>query len=157
MKPTLYLETTVPSYLTAWSSRDVVMLAHQQVTHEWWESRREAYEVFISQIVLDEAAMGDTAAARRRLALLTGFPLLDITQEVERLAAIYLQQIPLPEKAFRDALHLAIACAHGMDYLVTWNCTHIARGEVKRALESINAQEGIVSPTICTPEELLGE
>jgi len=85
MKPTLYLETTVPSYLTAWSSRDVVMLAHQQVTHEWWESRREAYEVFISQIVLDEAAMGDTAAARRRLALLTGFPLLDITQEVERL------------------------------------------------------------------------
>ena len=155
MKSSLYLETTIPSYLTAWPFRDVVVLAHQQLTREWWDSRRDDFELFISQVVLDEAAMGDADAAKRRLELLADLPLLDATAEVQRMAALYIREIPLPARAARDAAHMALASVHGLEYLLTWNCTHIARGEVKRALLRINTAQGIETPTICTPEELM--
>jgi predicted nucleic acid-binding protein len=157
MKPTLYLETTIPSYLTARPFRDVVVLAHQQITIEWWDRRRSDFEIFVSQVVLDEAAMGDADAAKRRLESLASLPLLEANEEVQRMAHIYTRQIPLPPRAARDAAHMAFASVHGIEYLLTWNCTHIARGEVKRALLRINTAEGIETPTICTPEELMEE
>ena len=156
MKPTLYMETSVPSYYTALPSRDIVVLAHQEITREWWNVCIFRYEVFVSELVIREALRGDPEAAKRRVEAITLFPVLEITPEAERLAGIYLRKIPILRESLRDALHLAIASAHGIDYLVTWNCTHIARGEVKKALEQINDLEGIVTPTICTPEELTG-
>jgi len=156
MKETLYLETTIPSYLTANLSRDVVVLAHQQITHEWWQRAEERYEIHVSELVVTETSRGDPEAARKRLAIVQRFPVLKIEPEAEKLAAVYLQEIPLLGAAARDALHLAVASTTGMDYLVTWNCTHIARGEVKKAVERINDMGEIGTPTICTPEELLG-
>lgn len=152
---TLYLETTIPSYLTARPSTDVVILGHQHITREWWKTQALHFDIFVSELVHEEIARGDTDAVDRRLAAIERFPVLAVTDEATELAAVYLQDMTLPERASADALHLALATLNGMDYLLTWNCRHIARGSVKRALPLINAARGFGSPTICTPEELL--
>ncbi|MBS3733748.1 MAG: type II toxin-antitoxin system VapC family toxin [Phycisphaerae bacterium] len=156
VRPSVYLETTVVSYYTALPSRDIVVLAHQQLTAEWWHRHMHDYEVLVSALVLEEAAQGNEAAAQRRLEAMEDFPVLEITQEAENLASVYKDQIAVLADSGRDALHLAIASASGADYLVTWNCRHIARAIVRRELEGINDQQGIATPTVCTPEELLG-
>lgn len=156
MKPKLYLETTVPSYLTAWPSRDLIRASHQQITKEWWETRRTAFEIYISQFVLDEAGAGDEDAARERLAALKDFPILDLTEEVADLAAALVESLALPGKASTDATHIAIAAVHNMHFLLTWNCTHIANAEMAVAFENTCFQHGFSCPVICTPEELMG-
>src|SRR5947209_7105533 len=125
MKPTVYVETTVPSYLTAWPSRDLVWAAEQQLTRDWG-ARRSEYELRVSSLVLLECRAGDPDAAALRLAVLDGVPVLAQTPEVEALAAALLREVPLPARAGADALHIAVATVHGAGYLVTWNCTHIA-------------------------------
>ena len=156
LKARLYLETTVPSYLTAWPSRDLIRASHQQITREWWQSRRADFEVFISQLVLDEAAAGDPTAARERLAVLAGFPLLDLTEEVISLATDLVASLTLPAKASTDAAHIALAAIHRMDFLLTWNCTHIANAEMAIVIQGVCRENGFTAPVICTPEELMG-
>ncbi len=156
MKPTVYIETTVVSYHVARPSRDLIVAAHQQITQEWWERRLADCHGFISELVIQEASQGDSAAVAQRLAALEGFAVLSITSEAEQLAATYLANIPLLESAIRDALHLAVASVSGMEYLATWNCAHIARAEVRQAVRRQNDELGLDTPTICTPEELLG-
>src|SRR5947209_4719765 len=153
MKPRVYLETTIPSYLTAWPSRDLVRAAHQQITREWWELRH-GYEVFVSQLVVRECQAGDPGAAAARLAALAGLPLLEQSEAVEALARALRDQVPLPERATADALHIATAAAHGMDYLLTWNCTHIANVALRGRIEAVCRKAGFEPPAICTPEEL---
>ncbi len=157
MKPRVYLETTIPSYLTAWVSRDLVMSAHQQVTRDWWQTRRHDFEIFISQYVIDEASAGDPDAARRRLELLADLPLLDPNDDVLDLADELVRRIPLPARAAADALHIAIATVNEIQFLLTWNCTHIANAELRGVIESICREFGYQPPVICTPEELLKE
>ena len=157
MKLRLYLETTIPSYLTSRPSRDLITAGHQQVTREWWDKRRGDFHIYISQFVLDEAMAGDPAAARERLKGLQPLPLLDITPEVEALTSGILASGKIPRKAATDAAHIAIAAVHGMDFLVTWNCVHIANAVIVRAIASICREYGCECPVICTPEELLGE
>ncbi len=156
LQPKLYLETTVPSYLTAWPSRDLIRAGHQQITREWWRIRRDAFDIFVSQFVLDEAAAGDTEAARARLQALQNYPLLDITEEVDELAAAFIKTLALPPKAVTDAAHIAVAAVHGMHFLLTWNCTHIANAEMAVAIEQVCGEHGLACPVICTPEELMG-
>ncbi|MBI5528103.1 MAG: type II toxin-antitoxin system VapC family toxin [Deltaproteobacteria bacterium] len=156
MKLSLYVETSVPSYYVSRDSRDVVVLAHQQITRAWWETRLPDFRAFVSPVVLEEARAGDPEQARKRLEVLAGFEILEAGENVERLAARYMAEFKLPGGAIRDAAHLAFACVHEMDFLVTWNCAHIANAEVVRRLAKINAEAGISTPTICTPEELLG-
>ena len=155
--PVLYLETTVVSYLVARPSRDVVVLAHQEITRQWWTARREAFSIYVSPVVLEEAALGDAEQARERLQLLAPYPVLSASDHVEQIAAAYLRELRLPERALRDAAHLAFACTYAVDYLLTWNCAHIANAEVRRQLARVNDRLGLVTPVICTPEELLGE
>jgi hypothetical protein len=157
MAARVYLETTIPSYLTAWLSRDLVMAAHQQTTNEWWETRRQDFELFISQFVLDEVSLGDAEAAKRRLAVLVDVPLLDASEDVYTLATELMNRVPLPPKAAADSLHIAIAAVHGMDYLLTWNCTHIANATLRGTIEMVCRESGYEPPVICTPEELLKE
>jgi hypothetical protein len=155
MKPRLYLETTIPSYLSAWPSRDLVRAAHQQVTREWWEQRRGEFDLFVSQVVVRECQGGDAAAAAARLEMIRGLPLLEQTFEAEALADSLLHGVPLPERAAVDALHVGIAAAQGMDYVLTWNCTHIANASLRPRIESVCRNHGYEPPIICTPNELL--
>lgn len=155
MKPRLYLETTIPSYLTAWASRDLIVAAHQQLTKEWWRTRRDVFEICISQFVLDEAGAGDADAARERLEVLKPLPMLDVTESVLQLASALLQSGVIPNKAARDAAHIAISAVHRMDYLMTWNCAHIANAMIIKTVQAICVQKGFSCPVICTPEELM--
>ena len=157
MKPRIYLETTIPSYLTAWPSRDLIRAAHQQITREWWQQRRPQFELFISQVVVRECQAGDAGAAAQRLEILRDLPLLEQTEEATSLAQVLLEQIPLPDRAAVDALHIAVAAVHGMDYLLTWNCTHIANAALRDQIGSVCREGGYEPPAICTPEELLSE
>jgi len=157
MKSRLYLETTIPSYLTSRPSRDLIIAGHQQVTIEWWENRRETFQLYISQLVVDEAGAGDPVAALKRLKVLQSLPLLDITPEVVELASSILASGKIPRKAATDAAHIAIAAVHGMDFLVTWNCLHIANAAIAKSLAFICREHACECPVICTPEELMGE
>lgn len=157
MKPKLYLETTIPSYLISWPSRDLIIAGHQQITREWWEKRRDAFQIYISQLVVDEARAGDPGAARERMKAIQDFPVLDITPEAGVLASGILASGIIPRKAGTDAAHIAIAAVHGMDFLVTWNCVHLANAVIAKAVAKICRQHGCECPVICTPEELLGE
>lgn len=156
MKPTVYIETTVPSYLTAWPSRDLVRAAHQQITREWW-SRREAFELYSSRLVVRECQAGDAEAAAERLLVLKGIPLLQQGPEVSALAEALLRNVPLPERAAADTLHIATSAVHGMMYLLTWNCTHIANVVLRTQIEAVCRASGYEPPLICTPEELTSE
>jgi predicted nucleic acid-binding protein len=155
-KETVYIETTVVSYLTAWLSRDLIRAAHQQITQEWWHKRRDDFEIFVSEFVINEASAGDTEAAEKRLEALDNIALLDVTLEVENLAKKLIADNALPAKAVTDALHIAVASVHGIDYLLSWNCKHIANAERQSAIEKVCEEQGHKCPKICTPEELLG-
>ncbi len=125
MKPTLYLETTIPSYLKAKQSRDIIQTARQQITSEWWDSRLNDFDIFISQVVIDEASEGDKVASTKRMEAIKTFPLLDVTEEVVDLAEKIIIKKIIPEKAVRDALHIAVATFHEMSFLLSWNCKHM--------------------------------
>lgn len=152
-----YLETSFISYLTARPSRDLVIAARQQITLEWWSKRRGDFELVTSQLVLDEAGQGDADAARQRLSLLEGAVLLQVTPEAEELAHAIILEGALPGRAFADALHIAVATVHDVDYLVTWNCAHIANAEIMPRVGRTCATFGFNLSFICTPDELLGE
>lgn len=157
MTKRVYFETTIPSYLAAWPSRDLLQAARQQITHQWWNNQRQHYDLCISQTVLDEAASGDIEAARRRLPFLQNLPLLDLTEAVNDVAKAIMDSRLLPERATRDAIHIAIASVHGIDILLTWNCRHIANAAIMKELGEVIAQCGYELPILCTPEELLGD
>jgi len=156
MAQRVYLETTIPSYLTAWPSRDLIIAGHQQLTKEWWATRRTDFELCISQFVLDEAGAGDAQAAQERMAILSSLPLLDVSDAVMELASAILQSGAIPAKAARDAAHIAISAVHEIDFLLTWNCAHIANAQIVKKVQAICTQHGFLCPLICTPEELMG-
>ncbi|MCC6493666.1 MAG: type II toxin-antitoxin system VapC family toxin [Pirellulales bacterium] len=154
MMPSVYLETTIPSYLTAWRSPELVMAARQQITREWWDSRRQDFELFVSQLVIDEASAGDSTAATRRLEALEGITLLEFGDDANALSKLLIRQLSLPVRAESDAVHIALAVVNGMDYLLTWNCTHIANATLRPRIEEACRAFGYRMPVICTPEEL---
>ena len=156
MSDTVYIETTIVSYLAARPSEDVMVAAHQAVTRNWWDTKRVQFELYASELVVTEASLGDQAVAERRLSYLKDVRLLDITTNTRSLARALLDRAGLPSKAGADALHIAIAAINGMDYLLTWNCAHIANAQIRRKVERICIEMDIEPPTICTPEELLG-
>jgi hypothetical protein len=157
MKATIYIETTFISYLTAWPSRDVVVAGHQQVTREWWNDCRGRYELCISQLVIQEASAGDSQAAKERLEILSQMKLLPTTEVAVELAELLVSSAALPAKAAADALHVAISATSGVDYLLTWNCRHLANASMRSRIETACEARGYRPPIICTPEELLEE
>ncbi len=154
---TVYIETSIPSYLTARPSRDVRATAWQLITTEWWEQEKTKYQLFTSELVLAEAAAGDPDAAQRRLASLADIPELGISDEAKHLAARLVADGGIPAHAEADALHVAIASVHAIDYLLTWNCRHIDNAATKPIVRSTCAVVGYPCPEICTPLELLSE
>ena len=154
MKPRVYIETSVVSYLTARSNRDLIVAAHQQITTELW-GRRAAFEFYASELVLAEAGKGDAQAAAQRLMALNGIPLLKVSSQARDLGKLLVQELAIPAKAIEDAYHVAVAAVQGMDYLITWNCTHIANLQMQRKIERICIDAGYIPAVIGTPEELL--
>ena len=157
MAKRVYIETTIPSYLAAWPSRDIIQAARQQLTHDWWNNERLNYDLCVSETVLDEAAAGDVDAAERRLILIENLPLLDLTDAVNDVAKKIMESGLLPLRATRDAIHIAVSAVHAVDILLTWNCKHIANAAIMKELSMIVADCGFAIPIICTPEELLGD
>ena len=131
------------------------MAANQETTREWWANRKDAFELFVSQTVIKESSAGDKDAAQRRLEFLKPFPRLDITEEVEPLAAKLIADVPLPPKTQADALHIAVAAVNKMNYLLTWNCTHIANATLRSRIEAVCRSQGYEPPVVCTPQEML--
>lgn len=151
-----YLETTFISYLVARPSRDILVAAHQQATQEWWADRRVDFEICLSQVVIDEASAGDPAEVQKRLAIISGLPVLEITGEAETLTDAIVAAGILPPHALRDAAHVAVAAVHTIDYLLTWNCRHLANAQIAPRIALVCEKLGHRMPIICTPEELMG-
>jgi predicted nucleic acid-binding protein len=151
---TIYLETTIPSYLASRPSRDLVVAAHQQITHDWWAQAKNRFELFVSEAVLEEIRAGDPEAAARRMDTVRGLPVLALTEKVRRLVRVYSARLGLPPHAGADVVHIALAVTYELDYLVTWNCKHIANGQIVYRLIEINRELGKRTPLILTPEEL---
>ena len=156
MRAKVYVETTIVSYLAARPSRDLVTAAHQQITRDWWDSRKDAFDLYVSKFVLDEAASGDPVVAQKRLASLAGIPILHLTSRIMELADDLVKSGVLPAVATIDAFHISTATVYGCDYLLTWNCRHIANGEIIRSVRTVATRQGFELPLICTPEELMG-
>lgn len=147
----LYVETSVVSYLTAKPSQNPDLLQDQQITREFWRTHLGNFEVYVSEAVFAEAERGDSEAAKRRIKILEPLHLLPTSGAVDELVAIYLQAGLIPEEARLDATHIAMASANGMNYLLTWNCRHMANSMVRSKLAEINQARGIPVPRICTP------
>lgn len=155
MKPKVYLETTIPSLLTAWPSRDLLMAGQQQATRDWWDQRRHRYQLFISGLVLAECRRGDVTAVRSREEVLAGCGVLEFPESAQELARKILASKLLPAKAAVDAAHIAVAAVHQVDFLLTWNCRHIANATIVDEVRAICAAAGYPPPVICTPLELM--
>lgn len=155
MKPTVYIETSVVSYLTAWTSSQLVLAGQQQATREWWQQCREDFDLFISYFVLQEASRGDPEAAERRTGALKGISELVVTKEAERLASALVDDLRLPPNAELDAYHIAVAATNRIDFLLTWNCRHIANPRFRYRIEEICRKHGFEPPVICTPSDLM--
>lgn len=151
----VFVETTIPSYLVVRSARDVVQIARQQTTRDWWDHCRGTHELFTSQIVLDEAGAGDAALARARLEVLAPLPLLEISDAVRAFARKILDDGILPPAADRDAAHIATATVHGLDALLSLNFRHLVNAAIQTRLRRLALREGYDLPAICTPEELM--
>jgi hypothetical protein len=157
MKEIVYIETTIVSYLVARPSGDLVLSAHQQVTREWWENERMKYQCIASEEVVREAMLGDTRMAQSRIKVLQELQIVGITAEVEAMAATFMATGALPPTMRPDATHLAAATLSGADYLLTWNCRHLANAHVLRRLQKEAERRGWPLPGVCTPLELMGD
>ena len=157
MKQSLYLETTIPSYLVARTSSSLVIAGRQAVTYDFWEDERHKYDLYVSDFVFEECEKGDSVAAKRRLELLDGIDILETTSDVEPLADVYVRLLSLPKKSRVDALHLAICCVYGIDILLTWNCTHLGNDYIMRLTQKYNDAHGLSTPRMITPDFLVGK
>jgi len=154
-RPRLYLDTTIPSYLTARTSRDPTTATRQRITMQWWNSWRTQFDIYISRAVSREAAEGDWHAAGRRLRLLAHLPRLAIDDRSAALQARLMTDCGLPARALVDAEHVAIAVVHGMQFLLTWNFAHLVNPRFASKIRSVCESEGYSCPLLCTPEQLL--
>ncbi|MDJ1176553.1 type II toxin-antitoxin system VapC family toxin [Roseofilum capinflatum] len=157
MAKTVYIETSCVGYLTVRPSNNLIVMANMEITRRWWEERREKFNLYISQVVWDEASQGDSEMVKRRLEIIQDIPLLNITETARELGIQFLTRSNLPAKASDDAIHIAVATVHQLDYMLTWNCKHIANAQIQRKLAEICSDFGYQLPVVCTPYELMAE
>ncbi len=152
---TVYIETSVPSYLAAKGSRDLIIAAHQKITRDWWQKAHKRFDLYVSEAVLTELREGDPDAVSRRLEIVDNLPVPAVNEDIRLLTSHYLKNLGLSGKAQADIPHFAFAVSYEMDYLVTWNCSHIANGQMIKRLAAVNAVIKRTTPIIVTPEELI--
>jgi hypothetical protein len=154
VKKSVYVETTIPSYATGWVSRDLIVAGEQATTNLFWEQERGKYALFVSEVVVRECRNGDPDAAKRRLDFINGIESLPRTAEADGLAEAYQTLLQIPDHAKADCLHLAICVVGHIDYLLTWNCTHLgppAYGKVR----AYNDTRNLWTPELVTPAALM--
>lgn len=154
MKKRIYLETTIVSYLTARLSRDIITASQQQLTRQWWDEQKPGFELFVSDVVIEEAKSGDSEASAKRLEVLIEIPKLAISEESLRLSEALVAG-PIPPNAETDAVHIAIAATNGMDFLLTWNCRHISNPMLRRDIIEVCRLANCECPVICSPRDFL--
>jgi hypothetical protein len=154
-KKGIYIESTIPSYATARESKDVIVAAHQVETKLFWERERQKYNLYVSQYVIAECTLGDPDAARRRLEFITGISVLPNSDELNKLASVYQKLLNIPESAKTDCSHLAACVVNEIDYLLTWNCTHLGLNAYLKVRE-YNEKQGLWIPLLITPEYFIG-
>ena len=153
-KKSVYIETTIPSFATAKTSRDAIIAGHQAATTLFWENERQKYELYVSQYVIEECKLGDTEAADRRLNFLKDISVLPKTSEVERLGKVYQQILVIPERAKTDCFHLSCCVLAEIDYLLSWNCAHLGIGAYSK-VKDYNQTVNLHTPILLTPEALM--
>jgi len=156
MKKKLYIETSVVSYLTARLSKDIIVAGHQAATRDFW-NLLPGFEAFISELVLKEVGRGDAMAAAARIQVLEGFIELEVNEECSRVASVLVCDQALPSQYPEDALHIAVAAVHGMDFIVTWNFKHINNPLTRYRIRESLERQGFCCPELCSPDEFLGE
>ena len=154
MRPRVYIETTIVSYLVATGSRDVIQSARQEITRDWWK-RRGQFDLYVSRTVVAEARRGNPQAAARRLDSLRGIPRLAAGPRVVALAETFIRNGTLPTQARVDGIHVGVAAVNGIEYLLTWNLRHLANAVIRGKIDEAVRKAGLVPPIICTPEELM--
>lgn len=157
MLPTVYVETSIVSYLRQRPNTHVVMAARQLLTHQWWYQERNNYDLVTSQFVLEEASEGDALLATERLQWLKNIPLLPLDPAIGAISREIMTRAILPQKAVVDSLHIAIAAYHQIQYLLTWNCKHIANARILPRIHGVLHDLGMFIPIICTPEEMVDD
>ena len=156
MSETIYIETSIFGHLTARPTDNLIVAANIKITQDWWNEHRSSFTLYASEIVENEAAKGDPTIAAQRLNLLQSLMLLELTEEAFELSQAFLSQSNLPSKASNDSLHIALATVYSLDYLLTWNCRHMANAQIQRKLAQISSDLGYLLPIICTPYEFIG-
>ncbi|CAN2049703.1 PIN domain-containing protein [Candidatus Magnetomoraceae bacterium gMMP-1] len=156
MKAKVYIETSIVSYYTARPNRDLIIAARQNITHEVWPVLQENFDIYISALVIQEASRGDKEAAKKRLHALFHIPILEITQKVQDIAQVLMKENAVPIDFEEDALHIAVASVNGMDFLLTWNFSHINNAFKKSKIIRTLEKQGFIAPEICSPDEFLG-
>jgi len=156
MKESVYLETSVVSYCVGRINRDLVVAARQQITKEWWDSKSNLFDLFVSELVVEEASKGDQFLAKQRLELIKDIDFLDVNHESENLAMYLIEQKAIPKECPEDAMHIAVATLGGVDFILTWNFKHINNASTRLIIERNINRKGYECPVICTPEELIG-
>jgi predicted nucleic acid-binding protein len=157
MPASVYIESSIISYLTSRPSRDVVKAGRQVITSNWWLNSKSQYEVYISALVEEEISGGDPTAAAKRLEAVADIQSILITSEAQLLADALVASKAVPDNSIRDALHIAIAATQGIDYLLTWNFKHINNAERKALITYVVETDGWVCPILCSPDELGGD
>lgn len=156
VRETVYIETSIIGYLTARSSKNLIIAANIEITRDWWENCHNNFNLYISQIVVDEISRGDIEMVNQRLEVIRDYPLLEVTEAVDDLASEFMAKTNLPPKAADDAIHIAVATVNNLDDLLTWNCKHIANAQIQKKLGKICSNLGYNLPIICTPYEFMG-
>ena len=154
MPESVYIESSIISYLTSRPSRDVIKAGRQVVTYDWWLNTKSKYEIYISALVEEEISGGYPMAAAKWLQAVANIPSILITHEAQSLADALVSSKAVPGNSVRDALHIAIAATQGIDYLLTWNFKHINNAETKTLMARVIEADGWACPILCSPEEL---
>ena len=151
----VYIEATVVGNIAGRVRPDPGIAARQRVTRNWWATASSRYSLFVSQLTIDECGYGDPDAAAERLDVIRDLPLLDESEAAENLADLLIARLAVPASQPRDALHIAIATVHGVQFITTWNFKHILNPHLQTKIADTCYEGGFVPPVICTPEQLL--
>nr|VFJ58115.1 MAG: hypothetical protein BECKDK2373C_GA0170839_106319 [Candidatus Kentron sp. DK] len=154
MEKTVYIETSVISYLASRPSRDIIVAGRQAISHDWWKNQRQRFELRVSSLIEEEIGRGDPTAARRREIFTMDIPSLVVSDEAIALAEDLMEQRAIPKGSEEDAFHIAIAATQGVDFLLTWNFRHINNAETKQLIAEVVESHGYTCPQLCSPEEL---